>query len=136
MDVQAIQQALATAAGNISGLRAFATVPDAINPPTFGVIEMEVEYNKTFSTSGLTEMLFTCGVYTSMGYTDVGKTTLVGYMSPTGSGSVKAALEADKTLSGNCSTLHVERVKGAYRLYTIGGTDYLGALYDVRVWAV
>lgn len=136
MDVQAIQQGLANAAATISGLRAFPTVPDAIEPPTFGVVELDIEYNKTYSTAGLTETLFTCGLYVSAGYTDAGRIALVGYMAPTGSGSVKAAIESDKTLSGVAATLHVERVRGAYRLYEIGNINYLGALFDVRVWAV
>jgi hypothetical protein len=29
----------------------------------------------------------------------------------------------------------VQRVRGAYRLYTVGSIDYLGAMIDVKVWA-
>lgn len=133
MDVQAIQQGLANAADNITGLMAFPSLPDSIEPPVFAPIELEIEYHQSFG--GLTQILFTCGVYVSRGDSTTGRAALVGYLAPSGSGSILAALEADKTLGGAAGTLVVERVRGAYRLYTIGGTDYLGANFDVRVWA-
>lgn len=132
-DFQAIQTGLATAAATISGLRTFSTLPGAINPPTFAPVELDLSYDQTFS--GLTQTLFTCGLYVSAGDDPTGRVALAGYLAPTGTGSVKAALESDKTLGGVSKTLVVERVRGAYRLYNIGGTDYLGATFDVRVWA-
>lgn len=134
MDIQAIQQGLATAAATITGLNAYPSLPEAINPPTFAPIEVEGTYHRTFSASNLTEMLFTCGIYTSRGNSATGRAALVGYLAPSGSSSILAALESDKTLGGVAKTLVVERVRGAYRLYEIAGVNYLGANFDVRVW--
>lgn len=136
MDIQAVEQGLANAADTIAGLRCFPSLPDAIEPPAFGVAEVEIVYNRTFgSTGGLSEVLFTCGVITSRGNTDAGRKALNGYLAETGAGSVKAALEADRTLAGVAKTLNVERARGAYRLYEFAGVQYLGAMYDVRVWS-
>lgn len=136
MDVEAIHEALATAAGTITGLRAYPSLPGAINPPVFAPTEFEMSYHGTFSPGrGMTTAMFTCGIFTSMGDTDQGRKKLVGYLADAGSGSIPAALEADKTLGGVVLQLVVDRVRGAYRLYEIGETSYLGALLDVKVWA-
>lgn len=137
MDVQAIQQGLATAAATISGLKTMPSLPDAINPPLFAVTELDLDYNQTFAggSFGMVETLFSCGLYVSRGDSEAGRAALVGFMAPSGSSSIPAALQTDRTLGGACRTLIVERVRGAYRLYTIGTIDYLGAVFDVRVWS-
>lgn len=135
MDVYAIQQGLATAARTITGLRAEPTLPDSINPPMFAPLDLEMSYNQTFGSSGLVEVLFTCQVFTSRGDTTTGRKLLIGYLAEAGASSVKAALEADRTLGGAAKTLIVERCRGAGRLYDVAGIDYLGAQFDVRVWA-
>lgn len=131
MDLLAIQQGLATAASAISGLRAFATLPGTVNPPTFAVIENDLEYNQTFG-NGMTQINFVCGLY--LPSDEQGREALVSYLTNNGPTSIKAALETDKTLGGTAKTLNVDRVRGAFRLYTIGPNDYLGANFDVRVW--
>lgn len=133
MDIQAIQQALADAAGAITGLNTFPSLPDAIEPPTFAPIELELTYHRTFG--NLSEILFTCGIYVSRGDSETGRALLVGYLAESGDTSIAAALEADQTLGGAAKALVVERARGAYRLYTIAGTDYLGTNFDVRVWS-
>jgi hypothetical protein len=137
MDFEAIQQGLADAADVITGLQCLPSLSDAIDPPTFAPTEVEGEYDQTFSGGGdgMVETLFTCGVFTSRGDTEAGRALLVGFINPSGATSVKAALQADKTLGGAAKTLHVGRFRGMYRLYQIGGVEYLGALIDVRVWA-
>ena len=138
MDVQAVQQGLANAVKGLPGLKqALASLPDAIDPPTFACTEVEVDYNQTFGVGAgaLSMPLFSCGLFTSRGDSDAGRRLLNGYLAVDGSSSVKFAIETDRTLGGACKNLIVERVRGAYRLYTIGGIDYLGATFDVRVWS-
>lgn len=137
MDIQSIQQGLANAAATIVGLQSAASLTDSITPPFFSPVEVDVEYNKTFAAGsyGMVETLFSCGLYVSRGDSAAGRAALVGYLNPSGASSLPAALQSDRTLSGACRTLIVERVRGAYRLYTIGGIDYLGAVFDVRVWS-
>lgn len=139
MDVEAISEALASAAATATdaagnAIRTFASVPGAINPPVFAPTEFEIDYHQSFA-GGLNAATFTCGVFASKGDTPTGRKALLGFLAPTGTGSVPAALETDKTLGGACKQLIVRRVRGAYRLYEIGGVEYLGALLDVEVWA-
>lgn len=141
MDIQATQVGLATAAGTVTGVRAYPTLPDAVTPASTGIvfapIEFALDYNQTMrgnSSFGMVETLFSCGIY-SMRSDDAGRANLVKFLAPSGALSVKAAIEADRTLGGASATLIVERVRGAYRLYPIGGTDFLGAVIDVRVWS-
>ncbi len=141
MDIQAVQVGLANAADNITGVRSYPTLPDAITPSSTGVVfavtEFALDYNQTMrgnSSIGMVETLFSCGVY-AMRSDDAGRANLVNFLAPAGALSVKAALEADRTLGGACTTLIVERVRGAYRLYNIGSTEFLGAVIDVRVWS-
>lgn len=134
MDVEAIQQGLANAADTITGLRCYPALPGAINPPVFAPTEFTMDYHGTFSaTRGLTSLVFTCGVFAPD--TDEGRKILVAFLAETGASSIPAALESDKTLGGVCKTLIVQRVRGAYRLYDVGDTQYLGAMIDVALWA-
>lgn len=134
VDIEAIHEGLATAASTVSGLRSYAALPAAINPPVFAVTEFELSYHGTFgSTRGLTEFMFTCGVFSDD--SDAGRKVLLPFISPNGTSSVPAALESDKTLGGACKTLVVQRVRGAYRIYEVGNNSYIGAMIDVKVWA-
>lgn len=134
MDVELIQQGLANAADTVSGLRCYPALPGAIVPPTFAPVEFELDYHQTFSSAGgLTQLTFTCGVYNTD--SDAGRKQLLPFLAEAGSSSIRAALESDKTLGGACKTLVVQRVRGAYRIYEVGDTPYLGAMIDVRVWA-
>lgn len=134
MDVELIHERLAGAADAITGLRGYPSLPGSINPPAFAPVEVEMEYHQTFSsTGGLTVATYTCGVYAPD--SDEGRKLLLPFLAPSGATSVLAALEADKTLGGACKTLVVQRVRGLYRLYEVGGTDYIGAMIDVKVWA-
>lgn len=136
MDVDAIQNGLAAAARNVTGLRAYATLPDSISPPTFATVEQDMDYQQTFgSAGGLTDTLFHPGVFVSRGDTPVGRSLLAGFVRPDGATSIRVALETDRTLGGACKTLIVERMRGSGRLYEIAGIFYLGAMFDVRVWA-
>lgn len=135
IDIEAVQEGLAAAVAPVAGIRqALPALLDAINPPTWGCSEVEIDYDKTFggAAGGLNEGVFSCGLFTSRGDDRSGIKLLNGFLV---AGTIKAAVEVDRTLGGACKTLIVERVKGAYRLYQIGGTDYLGAIFDVRVWS-
>jgi hypothetical protein len=135
-DVEAIHEGLANAAGTLAGLHAYPSLPGAIEPPVFAPVEFEMDYHQTFGASGgLTQLDFSCGLFSSLGDNDAGRKILLQYLAPNGALSILGALESDKTLGGACSALIVKKVRGAYRLYEIGATMYLGAMIDVKVWA-
>lgn len=136
MDADAVCQGLANAAQTVAGLTAYPVLPSTLAVvPAFAPIDWSTEYDRTFN-GGMTENLFTAQVFTSRTGDSVnGRNLLVAYTSTSGAYSIKAALEADRTLGGVAKTLIVERVRGVARIYEVAGVDFLGAQFEVRVWA-
>jgi hypothetical protein len=130
--LSAVRTALAGAADNITGLRASATVPDSINPPTFVVGEITQSFDQTMQ-RGLDEILITCRLYVSRADDKHGQDKLDAYLAGSGSSSIKATVEADRTLGGACSTLRLETQQG-YGQYEVAGIPYFGAEFTIRVW--
>ncbi|HVV25254.1 MAG TPA: hypothetical protein VHF06_37835, partial [Pseudonocardiaceae bacterium] len=88
MDAEAIQQGLADAAATITGLQAFPSVPDTIDPPAFMVDDLEFSYSQSFG--GLVECLFTCALFVGRADSDNARAELSGFLAPTGDTSIKA----------------------------------------------
>jgi hypothetical protein len=63
-----------------------------------------------------------------------GRERLDAFLSDDGPTSIKAALETDPTLGGECADLRVAGWDG-YRTYEIAGTEYYGAEITVVVLA-
>jgi len=138
MDIAAIRAAVAAAVGSaMSDVQTFGVVPDRIEAPAFSAGEVEIDYDKTFGPggTGLQELVCKGRIYASRADVTAGQANLDAYLARTGSRSVKAAVEADRTLGGVCRTLRVERVHG-YGRYEVGGVDYYGAQFDIRIWAL
>lgn len=146
MDHEDVAEALATAARTVTytprpgaaaaALTAHGFALESLGTlPSFEVGEFDIAYDKTFGTSAqrLSEVLVTCRVYTSRADDRSGHALLKQLLGARGAGSVKAALEADRTLGGLVEALQVERVRG-YGVYEVSGTNYYGARFDVRIW--
>ncbi|MET8147622.1 hypothetical protein ACIBSW_06815 [Actinoplanes sp. NPDC049668] len=147
MDYDLIAEALAAAArtctyddpdGNPTlALNAHGFARDEIDPPTFEVGEVEIGDDETFDDdfgSALESPQYTCRLYVSRASDgDLAHPLLRRFLRPSGPGSVKAALEADRTLGGLVDALVVAKRFG-YGVYDVGGVDYLGARFTVRVW--
>lgn len=130
MTVAAVRTALASI--TITDLDCFPYIPDTIDPPCMGVGRMLLKYDTAFR--GLVEYEVTLHVFASRADSWQGQDDLSAYMEPTGSSSIKAALESDKTLGGACQTLRVESVEGP-GLVDVGGTQFWSSSWTVRVWA-
>ncbi len=137
MDVASIRTALANAVNGISGLQRWAFIPGSLVAPAWVAGEVTIDYDRTFrgGGAGLTEMVVKGRLYAGTADTPSGQAALDAYLTPSGATSIKAAIEADLTLAGTVRTLRVERVH-SYATYTVGGIDYYGAQFDIRVWAL
>jgi hypothetical protein len=105
VDPQAIQQGMANAVKGLPGInQAEPSLLDAINPPMFGNVEFEIDYNQTFGigSAALSAPLFSAGIFTSRGDSPTGRALLAGYLAVDGTSSIKWALELDRTLGGAC----------------------------------
>jgi hypothetical protein len=135
MDVSGVRQGIADAAATIPGMRGMAYLRDSLEPPVFVAGEVTLDFDKTFRAgrAGLVEGLFLGRLYVSRADDRTGQERLDSYLLPDGAQSIMAAIESDRTLGGNCKTLHVERIHG-YGIYDVAGTSFFGAQFDIRVW--
>jgi hypothetical protein len=130
VDIQAVRTGLANNVRTaIPELTCYGFVPDSVSEPCFMAGEVDVEYDLSFG--GMDQLMVTCRVLVSRTDDAESQQLLNGYLSR-GASSIKAALEADSTLSGACDDLRVVRVQG-YRFYEHTNATYLGAEIVVQV---
>lgn len=128
MDLAAVRAALAAAAATAGDLDAVDHIPAVIAPPTLAVGRMRLTYNTTYGGQMTAEV--TLHAFTSLADNQQGQDDLLPLLAP---GGVKAAVEADTTLGGECETLRVETADGP-AFATVAGQDYWSATWTVRVW--
>lgn len=128
-----LRDGLATNLATIDGLRVSAFVPDNINPPLAIITPQTIEYHKSFR-NGLNTYNFIVSVFVGRVSERSAQNTLDAYCAPTGSSSIKSAIESDKTLSGLAFDLIVSDMRN-YGSVTIGENTYLTAEFDCAVQA-
>ena len=131
MTPSAVRSGLATRLATIAGLRCFDYIPDGLTPPAAVVEPLEVTFDESMvrgSDYFRAYILVIVGRMSERSANDALDTYLAG----SGVGSVKAAIEADKTLGGACSTL---QVTGALpREVVVSGVDMLAYRYEVDIY--
>lgn len=130
-DVSEIRQGLADAMQTIHGLRTSATVPDAPRPPQAIVMPDRIDYDLDMM-RGADRFYFTIILLVSRADDRAAQTNLDAYI--TGASSIKAAVEADRTLGGVVDTCRVTQMRN-YAAVSVGEVLYLGAEFDVEVIA-
>lgn len=128
--VEAIESALET----ISGLRTAEYVPDQVNPP-MAIVDFpgDIDYHAAFA-NGLFTFEPTVIILVSKVVDRVGTAALAAYASPTGTNSIKVALEADKTLGGVVDDCHVVSFRRLTAQETVDIAFY-GGVFTLRVYA-
>jgi hypothetical protein len=131
MDIDEVCKGLVDAAGVIDGLNPFDYGDKVVVPPGFFVAEVEQDFDSALEV-GMDVAVFKCRLLVGKVDAAGARTVLNKYMNRSGTFSIKAALEADRTLGGACVEVFVARNFGP-RAYNHQGVDYLGAQWDVRV---
>ena len=124
---------LATNMGTITGLRTYADIPDDPMMPAAVVQLGSVSYDQAFK-KGLTEYSFVITVIFGRVATKQAQQNLDALIS-TGSGSLKTAIESDRTLDGNAFDTRVSEMTNITSV-TIGDITYLSADFAVTVFAL
>ena len=123
----AVRQAVADyLAAHITGLRAVSNRFLQINPPQAIIVPQTgtlIRYSQTFD--GETDYNLRAIILVSIGDSAEGQDLLDGYLSPTGTQSIYAAIQADPSLGGAVSYAAVIEATG-YGLTNFSGMDYLG----------
>jgi hypothetical protein len=129
--MQGIEGRLAT----IEGLRTNDIAPDQINPPVAIVgVPPVPEYHATMQ-MGTFRVAATVTVLVSAALDRVGQLKLAGYANPAGSTSIRAAVEADKTLGGLSGVNCIVRSFRPLGLEEVGVIGYYGGVFELFVIA-
>lgn len=120
-----------TALDTIDGLRVFDYVPDLFATPCAFVLPASISYWDGFSGGNIVQD-HTVTVVVGRASERTAQDALYAYMSYDGASSVRAALEADRTLGGVCQTLLVERSDNI-RMLLQGEQSYLAVDFAVRL---
>jgi hypothetical protein len=130
--ISELRQGLATNLQTISGLRVVDTLPDLVNPPMAMIGLIKVNYNQQNQRS-MAEYTFQITVVVGRVSERTAQATLDVLVAP-GSGSVKYAVESDRTLGGKAYEVFIPELS-AYGSVSINGIDYLSAEFSVQVFA-
>jgi hypothetical protein len=134
MTVSQIRDQMASALETISGFRAYSVIPDDPAAPC-GAIEFNgITYDTAFARSGGDEYAFSVRILVHRVDTTTGQDAVDEYCTPTGTRSIKVALEADKTLGGYAFSLRVTDVRNI-GLTAVGDSTFLTAEFPVTVYA-
>lgn len=128
-----IKNGLATNLATITGLRTSGTIPEQINPPVAIITFNTVEYDSTFG-RGMDMYSFTVTVIVSRADARNAQNLLDVYCAPTGTSSIKTAIELDRSLGSKANDLRVTSLS-SYGNLTIGETNYFAAEFAVTVYA-
>ncbi len=128
MSISGIRDNIKTALGTIPGLMVYDTVPDSLVPPCAIIIPTGGDYDLTAS-AGTWMPSFEIIVFVlRAGSPAEGQDSLDGYMEPTGTSSVKAAVESG-TYTGNASDVRISGFRD-YGGRLFGATLYLAVTFD------
>jgi len=130
--ISELRSGLANNLQTIRGLRVVETLPDVVNPPMAMLGLSKVEYNQQNQRS---MSLYTFQVTVVVGRVSerTAQAALDVLVAP-GSGSIKYALESDRTLGGKAFDVFVPELS-AIGAMSVNGIDYFSAEFSVQVYA-
>jgi hypothetical protein len=128
-----LRTGLANRLATISGLRSSAYIPDNPQPPVAVVMPGRIQYDTAFG-RGSDEYQFTIMLIVGRVADRASQTTLDGYCESSGSRSVKAAIEGDRSLGGKALDCRVTEMANQGSL-AIGDVTYHTAEFNVSVIA-
>lgn len=131
MTIAAIRAGIAEALDTIDGLRVSAYMVDSVAPPMAVVIRRRVEYGVVQEAQPY-DGVFAVRVYAQRIAEKAAQQFLDALVEPTGSGSVKAALESDPTLGGVVDSVEVLSADEV-ALAVVGDVEYLAIDFELRV---
>lgn len=127
-----VRAGLATRLDTITGLRCYDYVPDGLVVPCAVIEPLEVTYHDASVPSGTQYyrafILVIVGRMSDRAASD----KLDAYIANTGASSVRAVIEADTTLGGQCSTLMV--AAALPRSVVVSGVDMNAYRFEVDIY--
>jgi hypothetical protein len=131
--VSELRTGIATNLATITGLRTSAFMPDNPNPPIAVVMPSSISYDDSFN-RGMQTYIFNVLVIVGRVDERTAQSNLDGFVSSTGSSSIKLAVERDKTLGGKAFDTRVTEMRN-YGQLSIQDILYLTGEFTVLVYA-
>ena len=128
-----LRTGLAIRLATITGLRSSAYIPDNPQPPVAVVMPARITYDTAFG-RGSDEYVFTITLIWGRVNDSTSQTKLDAYCTSSGSTSVKAAIEADRSLGGKALDCRVTEMTSQGSL-AIGDVTFHTAEFNVSVIA-
>lgn len=128
-----LHDAIARALATVPGLRVADHLPEQVSPPMAVIQIQSVTYHRAMQ-GGLSEWKYVISVIAGRMGDRAAQRTLDSWMSWDGAQSIRAAIEADRTLDGNCSTLIIEDMI-TIRPLAIGDAQYLTCEFNLSIHA-
>lgn len=128
-----LHDAIARSLATVPGLRVADHLPEAVTPPMAVIQIQSVTYHRAMQ-GGSSEWKYVISVVAGRMGDRAAQRTLDSWMSWDGPQSIRAAIESDRTLDGNCSTLIIEDMI-TIRPLSIGDASYLTCEFNLSIHA-
>ncbi|HEY7821890.1 MAG TPA: hypothetical protein VIG24_03600 [Acidimicrobiia bacterium] len=133
MALSDIRAAMGTALSAVPNLRVRELIPSLVTPPMAVVQPQNIDYDLN-ANSGVHRYTFTVTVFVVKADDRAAQLKVDPFVAPTGVGSIKGALESDRTLGGVVNTLRVTNVSN-YSSTDANDVLYLAVDFEVEVYA-
>ncbi len=121
---------LGNALRTIAGLRVYNYPPNSVESPAAVISIPETPYDLTTSESGF-QWTFDVWVFVGKADDRTAAAKILTYLDSTGISSIRAAIEADRTLGDRCDSVSV--LSADPQIASVAGTEYLAIQYIVEV---
>jgi hypothetical protein len=131
LNIGPIREALGTNLQTITGLRIYDQLPDVIVPPCAVVGQLDFTFDID-NARGLDQASTDIFVIVQRFSERTGQAKLDALLAGTGPGSIKTALESDRSLGGLVNTLRV--ISADAGTYSSGDQTFLSYRYNLTIW--
>ena len=130
-NISGVRDALGKNLETINGLRVYDTIPDVVVPPCAVVGQLDFTFDVN-NMRGLDQASVDIFVIVQRFSERAGQDKLDNLLAGTGNGSIKTALESDRTLGGLVDTLRV--ISAESGTYNSGDQSFLSYRYNLTIW--
>ena len=130
-DVNGVRDALKVNLQTISRLRIYDTIPDIVTPPCAVVGQLDFTFDVD-NARGLDQASVDVYVIVQRLSERTGQDKLDNFLAGSGKGSIKTAIESDRTLGGLVDTLRV--ISAESGTYNSGDQSFLSYRYNLTIW--
>jgi len=130
-NIPGVRDAIKTNLQTITNMRVYDTIPDVIVPPCAVVGQLDFTFDID-NQRGLDQASVDVYVIVQRISERSGQDKLDVYLAGSGTGSVKTALESDRTLGGLVDTLRV--ISAESGTYQTGDQTFLSYRYNLTIW--